>query len=312
MSLKTYFISGFLGAGKTTLLNNLLAELSDKRVGVIMNEFGQVNIDAGLIEYDQGMEISEINNGSIFCTCLSGSFVKNVIELSKLSLDFLLVESSGMARPARVGTIIDQVNKLKNEAIDYQGMITVVDASTYLQLVQSVNAVQEQVAYSDLVIINKIDLVDDTTISDVEKSILFLNPTVQIIKTNYTEVDGILDDNYYLESYKDRQPLLECQQDKGMYKALLRFNDKVSNKNFTKFLEKIVSETYRIKGLVQLANDKVVHIDCAGDDIGIKILEDYNKVLGESQLIFISDNKRLKKVVRDHWIDNFTIDFNID
>ncbi len=312
MSLKTYFISGFLGAGKTTLLNNLLRELSGQQVGVIMNEFGQVNIEAELIEYNQDVEISEINNGSIFCTCLSGSFIKNVIELSELSLDYLLVESSGMARPARVGTIIDQVNKLKSQAIDYQGMITVVDASTYLQLVQSVNAVQEQVAYSDLIIINKTDLVDKTTILEVERSILSLNPTVKIINTNYAKVENILDSNYYLESYKKRQPLLDCQEDNGMFRALLRFNDNISKKDLNNFLDIVLSYTYRVKGLVQLTNAGVAHVDCTGSDKVVKILEDQDRVLEESQMVFISDNKRLKKVIRELWAASFVIDSSID
>ncbi|HLV09056.1 MAG TPA: GTP-binding protein, partial [Halanaerobiales bacterium] len=153
MSVKTYFITGFLGAGKTTLLNRLLDDLHGKRVGVILNEFGQLNVDASLVDLNQYMKMAEINNGSIFCSCLSGSFVREVIKFSRLDLDYLLVESSGMSRPASIDAILRQVKEMNNTEIDYRGMIALVDASTFPEIHKTVNAVREQIVYSDLIII---------------------------------------------------------------------------------------------------------------------------------------------------------------
>ncbi|MTI58875.1 MAG: hypothetical protein FH762_02595 [Firmicutes bacterium] len=310
MSVKTYFIAGFLGAGKTTLLNNLLRELSDKRTAVIMNEFGQVNIDLELIEYKEGMELSEINNGSIFCTCLSGSFVKRIVELAKLPLDYLLVESSGMARPASIGTILDQVDQLADKSIDYQGMITIVDATTYLKLVKSVNAVQEQVIYSDLVIINKIDLVDESLISEIEKSILLLNPGVEIVKTKFARVDNIFEQGYYVSEYKERQPLEECGRDKGMFKTLLKTKKRISEKSLLKFIEALLTQTFRIKGLVKTEGG-LVHVDCAGEQLKIDRLEGNDPGPDNSQLIFISNEKEIKKLVEKGWQDNVAVEYKI-
>lgn len=303
MPVKTYFISGFLGSGKTTLLNNILAELPDKRVGVIMNEFGQVNIDAELIEYHQDMEISEINNGSIFCTCLSGSFVKRIVEMSKLPLDYLLVESSGMARPASIDTILDQVFKLKKDAIVYQGLIVIIDASNYLKLVESVNAVREQVLYSDLIIINKIDLADSSQIEMIKESIYSLNPGVEIVVTEYTKVDNILEHNYYINNYKEHHPLSHCDKDKDIFKTLLKVENKISKEAFVNFIKELSVITFRIKGLIEL-EDGIVHVDCVADKLRINRINE-NIEVKESNLVIISDKRDIEGLTKNIWNNNF-------
>ena len=91
-----YFITGFLGSGKTTLLNHVLDEAAarGKKLGVIINEWGRVNIDAGLIPA-RDIEIRELNDGQVFCSCLASDFVKALALLAERPLDAVVVETSG-------------------------------------------------------------------------------------------------------------------------------------------------------------------------------------------------------------------------
>ena len=89
---KLYLLTGFLGAGKTTFLTNVLNDLEGKKVAVIMNEFGKVGIDGSIIQKD-GMELVEINRGSIFCSCLQLSFVSALTEMADRNMEYVIVES---------------------------------------------------------------------------------------------------------------------------------------------------------------------------------------------------------------------------
>ena len=122
-----YLLTGFLGAGKTTFLTNVLKDLSGEKVGVIMNEFGKIGIDGTIIQKD-GMELVEINKGSIFCSCLKLSFVQAMIDMVDRELTYLFVESSGLADPSNIGEIMNAVKELKADAYDYKGAICLVDA----------------------------------------------------------------------------------------------------------------------------------------------------------------------------------------
>ena len=91
---KLYVLTGFLGAGKTSLLLHLLNNISNEKIGIIQNEFGKLGIDGEII-HRNGIEMTGINRGSIFCSCLKLSFVQALAEMGKLDLDTVFVESSG-------------------------------------------------------------------------------------------------------------------------------------------------------------------------------------------------------------------------
>ena len=110
-NIQIYLISGFLGSGKTTFLKQLLEQNSNKRVGVIVNEFGNVGIDGTVLQKD-GIEMVEINNGSIFCSCLKDNFVKTLVAFLELPIDILFIEASGMADPSSMKILLEQLNPL--------------------------------------------------------------------------------------------------------------------------------------------------------------------------------------------------------
>src|SRR5699024_9086516 len=94
-----YVLTGFLGSGKTTFLTNILEKLDDKKIGIIQNEFGKLSVDGELINKN-GIEMTEISRGSIFCSCLKLSFVEALAEMGKMDLEYVFVESSGLADPS--------------------------------------------------------------------------------------------------------------------------------------------------------------------------------------------------------------------
>jgi G3E family GTPase len=290
-------ITGFLGAGKTTLLNNLLGQLKDKKTGVIVNEFGEINVDSQLVDLDQEDDISEINNGSIFCSCLSGSFVNTVAKYKDLDLDYLLVESSGMSRPKSIDDIMENVKNITNKAFDYRGMICVVDASNFSNIVQSLASAREQVIYSDLIIINKIDKADEEKLSNIKSKIHELNPTAEILRTNYSAVDAEILENKF--SHKKNEDLVfENIKIADLIRPeniLFEFNDQLTDHRLKKIINELFPHAYRIKGFVVLNNKKTVLINSTQNEI---IIESPQKdINGNSKLIvFAKDVDKIKKI----------------
>ena len=155
------FITGFLGSGKTTLLNRILDEAAaqGKKIVVIINEWGRVNIDSSLIRA-KDIEIEELNDGQVFCSCLSGNFLEALVLLAKRSLDVVIVETSGMANPFPLRNILCDLKRLTGGHYVYQGMIALIDPESFLDLVEDINAVEELVIASQRIIINKIELAE--------------------------------------------------------------------------------------------------------------------------------------------------------
>jgi len=283
-------ITGFLGVGKTTLLNNLLKQLSDKKTGVIVNEFGDINVDAQLIDIEEKDGISEINSGSIFCSCLSGSFVKTIAEYKDLDLDYLLVESSGMSRPKSIDGIMENVKNMTNEAFDYLGMICVVDASNFCSIVQSLASAREQVVYSDLIIINKIDKAEEEKLSKIESKIHKLNPTAEILRTNYSALNAEMLKKKF--SYqKNKNIVVENIKSANLKKPeniLIKFNDQLTNNKLNELIKELFPHAYRIKGFVELEDQKTVLINTTQNEIK---LENYPyDIANNSQLVVFSKN----------------------
>jgi G3E family GTPase len=187
---KLILVTGFLGSGKTTVMKNLIhhPDLSfDQRVGVIINEFGRINVDARLFE-EPGLSITEINNGSIFCKCLEGTFIEHIVYLKEKKLDYLFVESSGLSDPSSMHSIMEHVTKISEGAFVYAGTICVVDAKYYLKISQSLMTLQRQIASAHMVLVNKTDLADDQTIEQVIRNIHQINPFARIEPTSYGQL----------------------------------------------------------------------------------------------------------------------------
>ena len=175
-------LTGFLGAGKTTLLNRILTEQHGRRYAVIVNEFGEEGIDNDLV-VDADEEVFEMNNGCICCT-VRGDLIRILGGLMKRAdqLDAIIVETTGLADPAPVAQTFfmdqDVADRTKLDAI-----VTVADAVHLSAQLGEHHEAEEQIAFADVVLLNKTDLVDVNSLEGVETRIRKINPYTEIIRT---------------------------------------------------------------------------------------------------------------------------------
>ena len=188
-------LTGFLGAGKTTLLNHILTAQHGKRVAVIENEFGEVGVDQDLVIRAEE-EIFEMNNGCICCT-VRGDLIRILGNLMKRrdKFDYILVETTGMADPGPVAQTFFMDDEIQR-ATRLDGIVTVVDAKHVSQHWDT-HEVQEQVAFADVILMNKLDLVSGDEVDEIESRIREMNPTAKVHRTTNSavEMDKILNIN---------------------------------------------------------------------------------------------------------------------
>jgi len=202
-------LTGYLGAGKTTLLNRILTEDHGKRYAVIVNEFGDVGIDNDLV-VAADEEVFEMNNGCICCT-VRGDLIRIIDGLMKRHnrFDAILVETTGLADPAPVAQTFfvdeDVQSKTKLDAI-----VTVVDAKHLLGEIDKAHEAQEQLAFADIILLNKIDLVSGQDLAEVEVRIRKINPTASIQRSERCQVplDQVIGRNAF-----DLDRVLELEPD---------------------------------------------------------------------------------------------------
>lgn len=189
-------ITGFLGSGKTTLLNRILTEAHGEKVAVIVNEFGEIGIDNQLIIGDMDEEIFEMNNGCICCT-VRGDLIKTLTDLyarrkekdsdSSLEFDRVVIETTGLADPAPVIQTFFTAPKIQRRYYP-DAVITVVDSKHVEQHLDDGQEAVEQIAFADIIILNKGDLVSPERLSALEERIRRINATCRIIRTEHAEV----------------------------------------------------------------------------------------------------------------------------
>ncbi|MTI16893.1 GTP-binding protein [Rhodobacteraceae bacterium RKSG542] len=181
-------LTGYLGAGKTTLLNRILTENHGKKYAVIVNEFGEIGIDNDLlVESDE--EIFEMNNGCICCT-VRGDLIRTVENLMKRkgSFDAILVETTGVADPAPVAQTFFMDDDVR-AAAKLDAVVAVVDARHVLERLKDTEEAEDQIAFADVVLINKTDLVDADQLAKVEATVRKINPFAQLYRSERSNVD---------------------------------------------------------------------------------------------------------------------------
>src|SRR3954464_9093617 len=187
-------LTGFLGAGKTTLLNRILTEHHGKKLAVIENEFGEVGVDHQLVIQSEE-ELFEMNNGCICCS-VRGDLIRILCRLLKRKdkLDGILVETTGLANPAPVAQTFFTDDEMKN-SFRLDAIVTVVDAKHILQHLDSEDESVKQLAFADVILLNKTDLATPTELDALEKRIHGINAVAKIHRTKNAEIslDHVLD-----------------------------------------------------------------------------------------------------------------------
>jgi G3E family GTPase len=180
-------LTGYLGAGKTTLLNRILSENHGKKYAVIVNEFGEIGIDNDLI-IGADEEVFEMNNGCVCCT-VRGDLVRILEGLMKRKgkFDAIIVETTGLADPAPVAqTFFVDEDVQKNARLD--AVVTVADAKWLSDRLKDAPEAKNQIAFADVIVLNKIDLVSKAELAEVEARIRAINPYAKLQRTERCQV----------------------------------------------------------------------------------------------------------------------------
>lgn len=181
-------LTGYLGSGKTTLLNRILSENHGKRYAVIVNEFGEIGIDNDLIvESDE--EIYEMNNGCICCT-VRGDLIRVVEGLMRRPgrFDAIIVETTGLADPVPVAQTFFMDDDVRAKT-QLDAVVALVDAKHLPLRLKDSQEAENQIAFADVVLLNKTDLVNAQELSHVEATIRAINPHAIIHRTQRAEID---------------------------------------------------------------------------------------------------------------------------
>ncbi|BES64235.1 hypothetical protein SANA_06740 [Gottschalkiaceae bacterium SANA] len=246
--MKIILLTGFLGAGKTTLLSRLLASRLEGRVGVVVNEFGDIGIDGRLIQ-DMGYQLSELNSGSIFCACLKSQFYTALEAMDDQGVEWLFVEASGLADPSSMQDAIQYLKGKKVNAM-YHGAICMVDAVYFLDQMQILPVLERQIYYSDLVLLNKTDLQTERKLELVEAVLSKIQPDNQILRTQFCDVD--LSQMLALLSHRGQESVANLNTwESRMQTVVIHDNGEHSIHAWKLFIESIAKETYRLKGFIR-------------------------------------------------------------
>jgi G3E family GTPase len=259
-------LTGYLGAGKTTLLNRILTHEHGLKVAVIVNEFGEVGIDNQLVvQADE--EIFEMNNGCICCT-VRGDLIRIIGNLMKRRdrFDHLVIETTGLADPAPVIQTFFVDEDLRDE-LRLDAVVTLVDLRHVEQHWDS-EEVQEQLAFADVLILNKLDLVEETARSAIERRVRSINPMARLLHSRHADVPmqdilGVgafeleraltLDPGFLAEEH-------EHEHDEAVASLALVEERPLDLEKLGRWLADLVAERgpdlFRMKGIIQLQGEE--------------------------------------------------------
>lgn len=263
-------VTGFLGSGKTTFLKNYLEEFSGSRkIGIIQNEFSETNIDSIEIRQNNAdFEILEVNNGSVFCVCLLGSFVGSLAAfIDQIKPDELILEASGMSDPLSIGQIL-QSPQLKHK-VYLDRVWCLVDALNFRKISGLQTRVNHQIRLADVVIINKSDLIDIQS-DEMLQMIKKLNHFAPVHLTSFARIN--LD---VQRSGMKFLPLIEnTENDRpDLQSQVIKSSRLIAPEKLDLFLRTLGEECIRSKGYINLSEKRKVFLQGSFSEITLQEAE---------------------------------------
>lgn len=278
--LPVTIITGFLGSGKTTLLNHILTNNQDLKVVILVNEFGDIDIDSQLLISVEENMVS-LSNGCICCT-INDDLMDTVFQIleSDKKIDYLIVETTGVA--ATLPIILTFLSPELRDLIRLDSVLTLIDADNFTSEHFDSDAALKQIIYGDIFILNKVDLVSETKIKQLEEDILCIKNRANILCSQYGKVPLplILDinshnsNNYSLEKSKQKQHHHHHNHDHdhdhhhshhleidGFISISFECDRPFNVDKFQNFItDNIMSQVYRAKGILWFAESQLKHI----------------------------------------------------
>jgi G3E family GTPase len=278
-------LTGYLGAGKTTLLNRILSENHGRKFAVVINEFGELGVDNDLV-VDTDEEVFEMNNGCICCT-VRGDLIRIIGGLMRRRgrFDGIIVETTGLADPAPVAQTFFADEDVKR-ATKLDAIVTVVDAKNLPARLADSKEAGEQIAFADILVLNKMDLVTPEEATEVERRIRAINPYAEIRRATKSDVpiDSVIGrDAFSLQRILEREPEFlsgedEHEHDSEVQSVSFEVSRAIDPERFNAWISNLLQtkgqDLLRTKGILHYQGDdrrfafQAVHMIADGDFIG--------------------------------------------
>ncbi|WP_373542903.1 GTP-binding protein [Chamaesiphon sp.] len=292
-------VTGFLGSGKTTLLNHILNNRQGLKVAVIVNEFGDIDIDSQLlVAVDENMV--QLANGCICCTINQSlvDAVKAIVDRAE-SVDYLVIETTGIADPLPIvrsftTTDLQQVTRLDS-------VLTLVDAASFTSEHYRSEAALNQLIFGDIILLNKTDLVAPEVAIELEEYIKSIAPKARVITTEYGRVPLtlILDlgFKYTLKSSESSHEHSHHLENDGFIAVSFESDAPLILPKFQDFLDRLPSDIYRAKGIFKFQGSQLRYVlQMSGKRYEIQSVQAESSIASRSpppnanQLVFIGRN----------------------
>ncbi|MBC9177067.1 CobW family GTP-binding protein [Pseudoroseomonas ludipueritiae] len=278
-------LTGYLGAGKTTLLNRILSEEHGKKYAVVINEFGELGVDNDLV-IDADEEVFEMNNGCICCT-VRGDLVRILGNLMKRrqKFDGIIVETTGLADPAPVAQTFYMDEDVKR-ATHLDAIVTLVDAKNLAARLEDSKEAASQIAFADIVVLNKMDLVTEEEAAEVERRIRAINPYAEIRRATKSEVpiEAVMGrEAFKLDRILEREPEFLSGEDnhshnEDIMSLSFEVSEPLDENKFNAWIGELLQskgqDLLRTKGVLAFKDEdrrfafQAVHMIADGDYIG--------------------------------------------
>jgi G3E family GTPase len=284
-----HIISGFLGSGKTTFLKWIIEKFAGEyKIGIIQNEFAPANIDgAELKKSGKNFQLLEINNGSVFCVCLLGNFVRSLEKfIDKHQPEVLIIEASGLSDTTSVAEVIS-ASTLAGK-IYLASNWCIVDAQNFSRVGLMKQRVIHQLRMADEVVINKTDLPgldNEKLLVEIRK----LNPFARITETTFCKIDFQLGNLALNKFYFGEMKTLPRPEINSM---VIKTTRKIKYESLVDFLEYWAAKSFRIKGFVNLTGNTVCAVQCVFDEIQIQPVD---SGFFPTELVALTENFTLRE-----------------
>ncbi|GKU80866.1 GTP-binding protein [Niallia sp. NCCP-28] len=288
-----YILSGFLGSGKTTLLKELLIKekKADRKVAVLMNEFGSISIDSN--EVDKDIPLKELLGGCVCCTIQDKLEAQLQTLLIEENPDVIYLETTGAAHP--VETIDTILSPLLAHRLQLKGIITVVDGLQWLNRRELSPVIQqlllEQVRHANLLIINKQDKLTEEQKARITMEVQGINPFAPALLTDHSKIPYSKIQN--IEAHFHKEIERTTIQSMQLTSYIYTFKKKISFEKFDTFLRLLPETIYRIKGYVQFENSAYPDLFQYSYGTPIFMKEEMNLPLN---MVFIGENIDWKEI----------------
>jgi G3E family GTPase len=260
-AVSTTLLTGFLGAGKTTLLNRILTTSHGRRVGVLVNEFGELGIDAALVEGADS--VIELATGCI-CCATRGDFVRAVqaVLTASATVETLLIETSGLADPEPLLADLERISFGRVARLD--GVVTVIDAENFDRNLDDADVAFQQIVCGDILLVNKVDLVPPAVPDLIEAGLRRLNPRARVAHTVRCDapLDVVLGPARVGRVANGRPHHVHD----GFVSVSLTVDAPLDAERFSAWLDELPVDAFRVKGLLRLdvQSDTLV-VQCVGE-----------------------------------------------